>query len=297
MKWLVVIVGVGISVLFGSHLKEASENVWRVSGVLQAWEDEGLHTTAMWRVREHLSRQWWLGPLRPNPPQDPVKDYVGRAGTTGWILMLRPRETRQLLSRLEDHIRRAKEEHEAFRKNIMWFIVFYVCLSLGLFVARFLVLCFLFPNAMSSTPSLFKETEWDEMYISDTDFPPRSTSRPWSSHFPRAKLFPKIIYCVSPVTYAIKTAMLVVLSVSRGATHHSLPPHPSTDYHTSSSNHFTVSTHQHLSLSSSSITTHHHPSPHHHPITTPSPSITNRSAKGRVHKLTSIRGQIKVFVM
>lgn len=177
MKWLVVIVVVGISVLFGSHLKDASENVWGISGVVKAWEEHGLHATAMWRVREHLSRQWWLGPLRPNPPRDPVKDYVNRGVAIGWILMLRPHETRQVLSHLEDHIRRAKADHEAFGTNILRFMGFYVCLGLGLYVTRLLVVYILFPTAMSSTPSLFKETKWEMMYISNTNFPPRRASR------------------------------------------------------------------------------------------------------------------------
>ena len=185
MKWLAVIVGLGINVFFGSFLKETSENVWRISRTLQAWEDEGIPDSAIWHVRERLASHWWLGPLRPNPPHDPVKDYMSHGGTTGWILMFRPHETRQLLSRLENHIRKAKEEQLAFGRNIMWSMVSYVFLAAGLFLLRLLFFYILFPNSMSSTPSTIKKALWGAYRRSETNFPPGDASRSSSSHLGR----------------------------------------------------------------------------------------------------------------
>lgn len=180
MRWVVVIIGLGITLLLGSHLRETSEYVRCISRTLQAWQEDGLSATTLWLVREHLSYQWWLGSLRPNPPQDPAKDYMSHAGTPSWILVFKPHETRQLLSRLHQHIRTAKEEHATFQRNIIQFMVFYVVLAVGLFLIRLLVLFFLFPNSMSSTPSLFKETQWLMDHKKETSFAPGSASRPRS---------------------------------------------------------------------------------------------------------------------
>ncbi|MPC98801.1 hypothetical protein E2C01_094183 [Portunus trituberculatus] len=177
MRWVVLIIGLGISLLLGSHLRETSEHVRCILRTLQTWQEDGLFSTTLWLLREHLSYQWWLGPLRPNPPQDPAKDYVSHAGTPSWILMFKPHETRQRLSRLEQHIRKAKEDHAAFKRNIMWFMVLYVLLAVGLFLTRLLVLFYLFPNSMSSTSSLFKETQWLMDHKSETSFAPGSVSR------------------------------------------------------------------------------------------------------------------------
>ena len=97
----------------------------RMGLVVQAWREEGPHTTVLGKVRAHLCTARWLGPLKPDCPRDPlmqcgVTNSMGWRGTLSYLLNLKAR-----LACLEEQAVQAQLEHNAF---VLWFMLALCCL-------------------------------------------------------------------------------------------------------------------------------------------------------------------------
>lgn len=156
MKWIVVVVQVGVTVLLGSYMHEALCNAWRGPETPKTW-NMGIHNS--WRMREQLPHYWWLWPILQNTLPVPGKNCVLHAGRPWRVLLLRVHETRHLLCRLKD-TKKSGNDHKVFSKNMMmWFGVFYVLFALGLYCAmKLLFFTLVFPNILSSLPTRYWET-------------------------------------------------------------------------------------------------------------------------------------------
>ncbi|XP_050701426.1 titin-like isoform X39 [Eriocheir sinensis] len=132
----------GLGALLGGAAWKAATTASRVCEAVQAWEDKGLHATNVWRAREVLARQGWLGPLRPSPPLDPLEAcglVPGEASACWWRLLLQPRQAGRLLACLEERVVEAEADHEAFGARLCWGIILALVVPLGLMAARRLV--------------------------------------------------------------------------------------------------------------------------------------------------------------
>ncbi|XP_050701376.1 titin-like isoform X9 [Eriocheir sinensis] len=132
----------GLGALLGGAAWKAATTASRVCEAVQAWEDKGLHATNVWRAREVLARQGWLGPLRPSPPLDPLEAcglVPGEASACWWRLLLQPRQAGRLLACLEERVVEAEHDHEAFGARLCWGIILALVVPLGLVAARSLV--------------------------------------------------------------------------------------------------------------------------------------------------------------
>ncbi|XP_050695556.1 uncharacterized protein LOC126985117 isoform X2 [Eriocheir sinensis] len=132
----------GLVALLGGAAWKAATTASRACEVVQAWEDKGLHATNLWRAREMLARQGWLGPLRPNPPLDPLEAcglVPGEASAYWWRLLLQPRQAGRLLACLEERVVEAEHDHEAFGARLCWGVILALVVPLGLVAARRLV--------------------------------------------------------------------------------------------------------------------------------------------------------------
>ncbi|XP_050701462.1 uncharacterized protein LOC126987919 isoform X5 [Eriocheir sinensis] len=132
----------GLGALLGGAAWKAATTASRVCEAVQAWEDKGLHATNVWRAREMLARQGWLGPLRPSPPLDPLEAcglVPGEASACWWRLLLQPRQAGRLLACLEERVVEAEADHEAFGARLCWGVILALVVSLGLVAARRLV--------------------------------------------------------------------------------------------------------------------------------------------------------------
>lgn len=157
MKWIVVVVRVGVTVLLGSYMHEALYNAWRVPETPKTPKIWNMGILNSWRMREQLPYYWWLGPILQNTLLVPVKNCVLHAGRPWWVLLLRAHETRHLLCRLKD-TKKARNNHRSFSKIMMWFGVFFVLLALGLYAMKLLFFTLVFPNILSSLPTRYWET-------------------------------------------------------------------------------------------------------------------------------------------
>ena len=84
---------------------------YKVGVVVQAWRDLGPHTTLLGKMRARLCTAWWLGPLRPECPRDPVVVCA----VEGWrttLSMLLP--IKSPLPCLEEEVQQAWQDHYAF---------------------------------------------------------------------------------------------------------------------------------------------------------------------------------------
>ncbi|XP_050701276.1 titin-like isoform X11 [Eriocheir sinensis] len=132
----------GLGALLGGAAWKAATTASRVCEAVQAWEDKGLHATNVWRAREVLARQGWLGPLRPSPPLDPLEAcglVPGEASACWWRLLLQPRQAGRLLACLEERVVEAEADHEAFGARLCWGVILALAVPLGLMAARRLV--------------------------------------------------------------------------------------------------------------------------------------------------------------
>ncbi|XP_050701520.1 titin-like isoform X35 [Eriocheir sinensis] len=132
----------GLGALLGGAAWKAATTASRVCEAVQAWEDKGLHATNVWRAREVLARQGWLGPLRPSPPLDPLEAcglVPGEASACWWRLLLQPRQAGRLLACLEERVVEAEADHEAFGARLCWGVILALVVPLGLMAARRLV--------------------------------------------------------------------------------------------------------------------------------------------------------------
>ena len=118
-----VILALSVSVFLDNCLRERKTHAKRLRQVIQEWEEECLPTTTAWRVQEHLSSLQWLGPLRPEPPRNAVKECVVPAVGNWLVLVLRTARTRQQLNCLED-LKGAKEAHLNFKIKMISLVVF-----------------------------------------------------------------------------------------------------------------------------------------------------------------------------
>ena len=96
----------------------------KVSVVVQAWREAGPHTSLLGQVRARLCTAWWLGPLRPSCPKDPlvrcgVTEEVGWRGTLALVMGVK-----SPLSCLEEQQHHAWQEHYAF---VLVFLVGVCC--------------------------------------------------------------------------------------------------------------------------------------------------------------------------
>ncbi|XP_050711232.1 uncharacterized protein LOC126995588 isoform X2 [Eriocheir sinensis] len=142
VKGAMMCAGLGLVVLLVGAVWKAATTASRVCEVVQAWEDKGLHATKVWRARELLARQGWLGPLRPSSPLDPLEAcglVSGEASACWWRLLLQPRQAGRLLACLEERVIEAEHDHEAFGVRLCWGVALALVVPLGLLAARHLL--------------------------------------------------------------------------------------------------------------------------------------------------------------
>ena len=141
LKVILMIAGVGLNAFLVSVWRDASSTAWRVTETLQAWDDKGLPATGVWKAQELLAHLWWLGPLRPSPPLDPLEACGLPEDVSWWSLVQKTFDTRRLLVCLEEKVAEAEAEHETFTLKITCVMVGLV-MSLAFVASLYIVLHF-----------------------------------------------------------------------------------------------------------------------------------------------------------
>lgn len=171
MKWIVVVVQVGVAVFFGSYMYEA---LCSARGGPETPKTGNIGIRNSWRMQEQPAQHWWLAPILQNTPSAPAKSCIRHAERPCWVLLLRAHEAKHLLRRLRG-TKEAWNGRKVFSRNVMWFGVFYVFLALGLYATKLLFFTFVFPNILSSLPTRYWETVPDDNSGKERDPAPSSS--------------------------------------------------------------------------------------------------------------------------
>ena len=83
----------------------------KLDNMVHRWKLDGPANTMIGKLWDVLSAAWWLGPLRPKPPLDPLK-YCG-------VLANRLTATRKHVRCLEERIKAAYHEHRTVRRRLL----------------------------------------------------------------------------------------------------------------------------------------------------------------------------------
>ncbi len=86
--------------------------------LVEAWQRAGPHTTPVGKVREWLATAWWLGPLKPAPPRDPLSE-CGILVTDWRELMALVVNMKASLACVQEQILLAEQEHDDFYTSLV----------------------------------------------------------------------------------------------------------------------------------------------------------------------------------
>ena len=89
--------------------------------IMQQWEGENPRSTTIGEVRQVLAGVWWFGPLKPEPPINPLEVYGVDGRSRWWTVLWRLKDSKERLNCLQEHVLLAHQEHKSFRSKVFLF--------------------------------------------------------------------------------------------------------------------------------------------------------------------------------
>ena len=101
---MIILMGAALCVLITRLCSEALNNTKAILETVGKWHAMELHTSITWLLQDYLASLSWLGPMRPDAPQNPLEACGNLCDFDGWAFVFKPYATKRCLKCLDDNI-------------------------------------------------------------------------------------------------------------------------------------------------------------------------------------------------